>query len=203
MAQRYRSRVRVLQTLGKDTLAGQFGAVRMNKESASASRHDTIGVRVRLRIRYGIREPVQGQTGIDDTNDLPVTVLQRLAVARHHLIRASRRVIVNVRLRPARLIAQRSHQVPVHIEVFVAVASSLNGTDAVTLMLRISREVKPLFREMVRLKGNRTVIEVRVVQHHVPTEHKHRSRLVCMLLHQPSGHVRGHLHPVQDTLHTQ
>ena len=70
-------------------------------------------------------------------------------------------------------------------------------------MLGVGREVSPFLLEIIRLEGDGAVVEVGIVQQHAAAIDKHRVGLVGMALHKPFGHVRCHLHTVQDTLHAQ
>ena len=201
MAQCSHRCVLLLQGLRKDGLSRNLHGIRMHKVRSAPTYHNTIRIRIRLRGRYGLREPVQRQTGVNGANELALIIPDGLTVARHHLARVRSRIEIHVRLRPARLVQQLSHQIPVHIEVLVIVATALNGSDTVAHMLGISREVAPVLLIVIRLEGNGAGVEVRIVQQHASTVHKHRVGTLRMSHHQPFGNIRCHLYPVQDTLY--
>ena len=83
------------------------------------------------------------------------------------------------------------------------VAAALYRSKTVTKVFGIGREIAALVLKIIRLKGNRTGVEVGIVQQRATAIDEHRVGLVGMALHQPSGHIRSHLHTVQDTLHAQ
>ena len=136
----------------------------MYEIGTATSNHDAIGVWIGFCGRDGLREPADREAGVDDTDLLSVVVLNGLAKARHHLARVRSHVIVHVWLRPARLVEQHGHEVPVHEEILVLVAAALYGSDAVAVMLGVGREVPALVLEIVRLEGDGTVVEVGVIQ---------------------------------------
>ena len=68
--------------------------------------------------------------------------------------------------------------------------------DAVTNMLCVSREIAAKFLEMVRLEGDRAVVEVGIVQQDASAIDHHRVGLIWMALYEPFRIVRGHLYAV-------
>ena len=130
-------------------------------------------------------------------------ILNGPAIAGHHLARVRSNVQIDVRFRPARMVKERGHEIPVHKEILVVVAAALCGADSVAYMFGIGREIASVILEVVRLESDGTVVEVGVVLKQTPAIDKHRVGPVGMSLYEPSCHIRSHFDTVQDTLHTQ
>ena len=175
----------------------------MDEIGAATPDHDAVGVGIGLDGRDGVREPVQGQAGVDDTYHGSVFVFQGLAVTGYHLAGVGGHVIVYIRLGPARFFQQFGHEIPVRIEVLIVVASALDGTDGGTVMLGVGREITAPAFEVIGLEGDGTVVEVGVIVQHAPAVRKHGIRFVQMPLYQPFRHFGSHFHPVEDTLDPQ
>ena len=82
------------------------------------------------------------------------------------------------------------------------VAAALNGAYGVTNESGVGGEVAAFVLEVIRLKGDGTVIEVGIVLQQAATVDEHRVGFVRMALYEPHGHVCSHLDTVQDTLNT-
>ena len=130
-------------------------------------------------------------------------ILDGLTVAGHHLAGVRRHIKIHVRLRPAGVIQQLWHEIPVGIEILVVVATALYGTESITDMFGIGREITSLLLKIIRFEGDRAVVEVGIVEQHATTVDIHRVCPVGMALNEPLSHVRGHLYTVQDAIHTQ
>jgi hypothetical protein len=70
-------------------------------------------------------------------------------------------------------------------------------------MFGIGGEVEPPVLKIIWFEGDRTVIEVGIVGQHATAIDEYRVWLVGMALYEPLGHVRSHLHTVQDALYAQ
>ena len=193
----------ILDGLGEDRLTGDFRRVRVHEIRTASTYHNTIRIGIGLDGGDGLREPVQRKAGIDDTNQLSFIVLDGLTIRGHHLARIRCYIEIDIRFRPARMIEQLRHQIPVHEEILVAIAAALNCTDTIARMLRISGEIASVILEVIRFEGDGAVVEVGIIRQHPTTIHKHRVGLGWMTHHEPLGHVRGHFHAIQDALHTQ
>ena len=193
----------VLDGLGENRLTGDLRRVRMHKIRTASTYHNTIGIGIGLDSRNSLREPVQRKAGIDDTNQLSFIVLDGLTIRGHHLARIRCHIEIDIRFRPARMIEQLRHQIPVHKEILVVVATALNRTDTITGMLRIGGEIASVILEVIRFEGDGTVVEIGIILQHSSTIHKHRVGLGRMTHYEPFSHVCGHFHAIQDSLHTQ
>ena len=154
----------MLHRLCEDGLTGNLRRVRMYKISTATTNHYTVGVRIRLDGRDGLRKPGDRQTGVDDTNKLVIFVLDGLAVASDHLKSVGRRIEIHIRLRPAGFVQQLWHEIPVCKEILVVVTAALYRSKTVTNVFGVSREIAALVLKIIRFKGNRTGVEVGIVQ---------------------------------------
>ena len=201
MTQCSHSRIGLQQRLGKNRLARNLRRVGMHKISTTTAYHNTVGVGIRLHSRDGLREPVQRETGVDDANDITLFILDGLAITGHHLVGIGRGIQVHIWLSPARVAEQCRHEIPVHKEILIVVAAALYSTDPAAIVLSVGREIATIILEIVRLEGDRTRIEIRIVTQHTLAIHKHRVGHLGVSLHQPFGHLRGHLYTIQDALY--
>ena len=70
-------------------------------------------------------------------------------------------------------------------------------------MLGVGREVAALILKEIGFKGYRAIVEVGVILQHASAIDKHRVGLIGMTLYEPGGHIRCHLHTIQNTLYVK
>ena len=118
--------VRFLEGAGEDRLIEQAGRVRMDEEGASPAQQDAIGVRIRLRRRYRLREPVEADIHGEGAYGLTPLVVDRLTVRGKDIVDDDTHGgILHIRLQPVRSVQESRNEVPVHSMVLVLLISLL------------------------------------------------------------------------------
>ena len=197
----------MIQPFGEDRLEEQFLRIGMDQIGPATADQDAIGIGIGPDGGNRLGKPLERHVEREGTDKDAVGRENRFAVGDdhagiHHLVVGLFEIVVG--LRPAGLLQQPGHQVPIQVKILVAVIAFLLPEHGVIRSPIGKNGVVPaFFRIEIRLERDGTAVEDRVVPHDLVGVFPHLVGIGDIAEDEPLEIVGGNLHVFENAVHAQ
>ena len=192
------NRVVALHRTGENGFVEQLGTVRMHQIGTTFTQQNAVGMRIGLSLADGGREPIEADIDRESSHDLPLCIVDRLAVAGEDVLDDDALFgVFKERFYPIGLIEQFGYQIPVHAVVLIVVRSLLFCLDRITVVIGIGREIATFILEEIGFERDAATCQFRIALQYLTAQVEHEVGIVKMTLDDHQHVVGGHLSTVQ------